>query len=177
MRKKERIITAAAVILAIILILGLSAVAANYGTAEDPLVTLSYLRDVLTPDLKKEVSTAAQEVKDELEGSFNGKIEAISRQLDDSGNAQHKTYTYSVVTLQSGQTLTGSIGTELMLRVGSAECFASGTTGIIDTTESKTLENGDAMKENHMYMITINGRGMKATSYVMVLVRGEYSIA
>ena len=176
MKKKEKLIMAAAVLLAVILITGLSAVAANYGTAEDPLVTLSYLRDVLTPKLKEEVGTAAREVKAELEESFTEKIDAISRQLENSDNTQHQTYTYSVVTLQSGQILTGKIGTELMLRIGTAECFASGTTGIIDTTDSKTLENGNPMKENHMYMITINGRGMKATSYVMVLVRGEYTV-
>ena len=175
--KKRIFVTAAAVVLSVVLIIGVGALAANYGTSEDPLITLSYIRDVLTPKLKSDAEDTIDTVKTELEADLDEKINAISKQLDNSDNALEKSYTYSVVTLQSGQRRTGSIGTELMLSVGTAKCYASGTTGIIDTTDSKTLENGDAMKENHMYMVTINGRGMTATSYVMVLVRGDYTIS
>lgn len=176
MKKKNKLIAAALVLLVFVAIVGVSAFAANYGTAEDPLVTLSYLRDVLTPQYKNSTNEEIQNAKNELAAEFDEKIDSISKQLESSDNALQQDYTYSVVTLQSGQKLIGSIGTELMLRVGTAECYASGSTGIIDTTDTVTLENGDRMKENHLYMVTINGRGMKATSYVMVLVRGAYEI-
>lgn len=85
---------------------------------------------------------------------------------------------FVLVTMSSGQTLKGEVGTEVMLRVGTAVCTASSTPGLIDATSAGTLNNGAALEKNHLYMMTIEDRGVKATaSTVKVLVRGSYTVA
>ena len=86
--------------------------------------------------------------------------------------------TFAVVTLSSGQTLHGSIGCEVMLRVGTAVCVSPSNPGLIDESSAVTLSNGGSLATNHLYMMTIDGRGVKATSgTVKLLVRGGYTIA
>ena len=64
-----------------------------------------------------------------------------------------------------------------MLRVGSAVCFTDTAPGFIDMTDGGTLENGQALVKNHLYMATIEGRGFTAQNAVKVLVRGSYTIS
>ena len=80
--------------------------------------------------------------------------------------------------LSSGQTLTGSVGCEVLLRVGTATCVASSAPGLIDETTGSTLAGGSALVQNHLYMMTIENRGVKATAATTkLLVRGTYTIA
>ena len=86
--------------------------------------------------------------------------------------------TFTVVTLSSGQTLTCDIGCEVMLRVGTATCVAPSTPGLIDESAGSTLSNGGSLVQNHLYMMTVEGRGVKATAATTkLLVRGSYTIA
>jgi hypothetical protein len=86
--------------------------------------------------------------------------------------------TFTVVTLSEGQVLTGSIGCEVMLRVGTAVCVSPSSPGLVDETAASTLNNGGALVQNHLYMMTIEGRGVKATAATTkVLVRGTYQVA
>lgn len=172
MLKKKKLVTIISAILGVILIVGIWAVAeTNYGSEGDPLITLSYINDVftkqITEKLNEQIDTRVTELKAELEASI---AELESRYSDQKR--------FVLVTLSDGQILTGSVGTELMLRVGSAVCYASASPGLIDSTSAGILENGGSLEKNHMYMITIEGRGIKAAaSSVMVLVRGDYTIS
>ena len=119
------------------------AAAGSIGSADDPLVTYSYVNDTL----KKEVLSEAN-------GGF------------------------VLVTMKKGETLKGAVGTEVMLRVGTATCTASSAPGLIDTTSAGSIDNGAALSKNHLYMMTIEERGVKATAAtVKVLVRGTYTVA
>ena len=119
------------------------AAAGSIGSADDPLVTYSYVNDTL----KKEVLSEAN-------GGF------------------------VLVTMKKGKTLKGTVGTEVMLRVGTATCTASSAPGLIDTTSAGSIDNGAALSKNHLYMMTIEERGVKATAAtVKVLVRGTYTVA
>ena len=83
-----------------------------------------------------------------------------------------------LVTLNEGQTLTGGVGCEVMLRVGSAVCVSPSDPGLVDETTASTLANGGALAQNHLYMMTIEGRGVRATAgTVKVLARGSYTVA
>ena len=85
---------------------------------------------------------------------------------------------FAVVTLSKGQVLTGDIGCEVMLRVGTASCVSPSNPGLIDETTAASLNNGGALAANHLYMMTIEGRGVKAGSdTTKLLVRGSYTIA
>lgn len=127
--------------------------AAEAGSAGDPLVTLSYLNETYLPKILAQVQQRAS-------GSGGGTASA-----------------FSVVELTKGQALTAGVGCEVMLRGGSAACVAAGSPGLIDQTTGATLENGKALEKNHLYMATIDGRGVTAADTVVLLVRGSYTVA
>lgn len=135
--------------------------ASNAGTERDPLVTLSYLNETFMGNVLQRVDQKIQERDRRLSGGIGGS--AVSG--------------FTLVDLTAGQTLYGGIGCEVMLRVGSAACVAASAPGLIDETDGTTLNGGGALVKNHLYMMTIEDRGVKATAgTVKLLVRGSYRI-
>ncbi len=144
--------------------------AAEAGSAGDPLVTLSYLNDTF-------LDTIMEKVDQKIAARNEQIVQRLGGQPVSSG-ATSSSAVFTVVTLSSGQTLTGDIGCEVMLRVGSATCVSPSSPGLIDESSAVTLDNGGALLQNHLYMMTIEGRGVKATAATTkLLVRGSYTIA
>lgn len=83
---------------------------------------------------------------------------------------------YQVVNLSAGQTITGGAACEFLLRSGTATCVSDTSPGLVDMTAGTTLAGGGALTANHLYLATIEGRGVKASTAVTLLVRGTYSI-
>ena len=164
--KQNRWLLRAAALLALCAVMMTGAsVAASVGSSKDPLITLSYLEDVFL-----------EEVLDRVDEKIEARNEALADELG-SGSGGTGADTFTVVTLSRGQTLTGDIGCEVMLRVGTAACVSPSSPGLIDESAASTLNNGGALAANHLYMMTIEGRGVQATSdTVKVLVRGSYII-
>ena len=166
--KKNRWFLRAVVLVVLSLMLNATVTVAGAvaGGSDDPLVTLSYLNDTFLGEILNKV--------DEKIAARNSQI--VQQLGGTMGSSTSSTFT--VVTLTSGQVLTGEIGCEVMLRVGAAVCVASSSPGLIDETTAGTLNNGGALAQNHLYMMTIEGRGVKATAATTkLLVRGSYSIA
>lgn len=156
--KKDRWLLRAAVLLALsaALMTGAS-LAAEAGSAQDPLVTLSYLNDTF----------------------FNSIMQRVDQKLaQQTGQAvPGSSASFTVVTLNEGQALTGGVGCEVMLRVGSAVCVSPSDPGLIDETAGTTLADGAALVQNHLYMMTIDGRAVRASGgTAKVLARGTYSV-
>ena len=163
-RKIALILTAVLLGLAVCL----PAAAAGAGTADDPLVTLSYLNETFLAAVQKRIDEAVASRNASLTAYIDGKL---------GGGSAGTASSFAVVTIPAGKTLVGDIGCEVMLRVGGATCVSPSTPGLIDETTGGTLENGKALVKNHLYMMTIEGRGVKAGSgTVKVLVRGSYTI-
>lgn len=155
--KKDRWLLRSVALLALsaVLMTGVS-LAAEAGSDRDPLVTLSYLNDTFFG---------------EIMGRVDQKIAERTGQAGDSAS-------FTVVTLSEGQALTGDIGCEVMLRVGSAVCVSPSDPGLIDETAGTTLAGGGALVQNHLYMMTIEGRAVRATAgTTKVLARGSYTVA
>ena len=149
------------VVLSVMLNATVTVAGAVAGGSDDPLVTLSYLNDTFLGEILNKV--------DEKIAARNSQI--VQQLGGTMGSSTSSTFT--VVTLTSGQVLTGEIGCEVMLRVGAAVCVASSSPGLIDETTAGTLNNGGALAQNHLYMMTIEGRGVKATAATTkLLVRG-----
>ena len=142
--------------------------AAEAGSSDDPLVTLSYLNETFLPSILRKV-----------DDKITDRNATILRQLGGSGSGTGTVAdTFTVVTLSKGQVLTGDIGCEVMLRVGTASCVSPSSPGLIDESSASTLNNGGALVQNHLYMMTIEGRGVQATAATTkLLVRGTYTIA
>ena len=169
MKTKMKVLCAALCVLLAVSV----AYAAGAGSSADPLVTLSYLNNIFAPQVEQEMETMVSGKAAELEGKFNESISKVNTGTGAGGESS----TFEVVTLSKGQVLTGDIGCEVLLRVGTATCVSSGSTGLIDVTDGSTLGDGKSLEKNHLYMVTISTRGVKATAdTVKVLVRGPYSI-
>lgn len=129
--------------------------AVNYGTQDDPLITKSYVDNVLIPQLEKE---------------FADKLEAeMPDSPENSGD-------YVLVTLSPGDSLSFSVGCEMILREGSAMCSGSSTV-MVDTTGGVSLQSGSYLLANHLYVAAAQDGGLKITGdSTKLLIKGEYSI-
>ncbi len=140
--------------------------AAEAGSPQDPLVTLSYLNETF-------LGTILQRVDEKIAQ----RNDTLAQQIGSAGLGTQSAANFTVVTLSSGQTLTGGVGCEVMLRVGSAVCVASSTPGLVNETTGSTINGGASLSQNHLYMMTIEGRGVRATAATTkLLVRGSYTI-
>ena len=160
--KKDRWLLRSVVLLALSAALMSSAsLAAEAGSSQDPLVTLSYLNDTF----------------------FNGIMQRVDQKIAERTGqalpgASSSSASFTVVTLSNGQTLTGDVGCEVMLRIGSAVCVSSSSPGLIDETTAATLAGGASLAQNHLYMMTVEGRGVQATAATTkLLARGSYTVS
>ena len=166
-----------------LLVVGVTA-AGTPGTETDPLVTLSYLNDTFMAQLlgkvDEKLTARDKELSDKLTAQVQADTKALAEKYGGSvqtGDNVGSTDTFAVVTLEKGQTLRGAIGCEVMLRVGTATCVAPSEPGLIDETDATALSNGKALVKNHLYMMTIDERGARATAATTkLLVRGGYTI-
>lgn len=162
-----------AVVLACALV-AVGAAAFAVGGSDDPLVSVGYLNKVFAPAVYEKVDKAVRDNEAALKADLD---KAIDEKLQTSGSSGGDSASFQVVTLSRGQTLTGQVGCEVMLRVGTAVCVSDSAPGLIDTTEGTTLNHGGALQTNHLYMVTIATRGVTATADVVkVLARGSYTI-
>lgn len=169
MKKNRWLLRAAALLLVSIALNVTLSAAAEAGSASDPLVTLSYLNETYMSVILDKVDSKITARNTEMTAKIQKATGTAS-----SGTAS----AFSVVTLSKGQTLTGEIGCEVLLRVGTASCVAASSPGLVDETTGGTLNGGGALTQNHLYMMTIENRGVKATAAtVKVLVRGGYTVA
>lgn len=163
MEWKKRVL--ALVLTAVLLTGGITALAA-VGTSDNPLVTLSYLKEGFTKAILSQTEQKISDAQATYEKKLDQKIEAATKQ--ESGST---TGAYAVVELSAGQVFAPQIGGELMLRAGSATT----TGGLLDTTTGTPLDSG-ALTGNHLYMVTASSQSVKADSSVTLLVRGAYTI-
>ena len=114
---------------------------------------------------------------DKLDGVADAYAQEVESLMGTSSGSGTASSVFSVVTVKAGQQLLGSTGCELLLRSGSATCVAASAPGLVDSTEGSTLASGGAVQPNHLYLITADGRGLKATADATVMVRGSYTIS
>lgn len=84
--------------------------------------------------------------------------------------------TLQVVSLTKGQQLEADAGAEIILRAGKATAVATAG-GVADLTAGKDLKTGDPIVANHLLLIPrTDGRGLKAGTDLVLVIRGTYSI-
>ncbi|MBQ3879213.1 MAG: hypothetical protein II727_02840 [Oscillospiraceae bacterium] len=84
MSKKKWITGLSSVLLVLLLLASYVAIAADTTGQEDPLVSLSYLTDVLAPETIEKVNAAIDLKADELEKSINLVLSEYTAQLEDT---------------------------------------------------------------------------------------------
>ncbi len=132
---KKIIITLVAITL-ILSTAGAVSLLAEPGDSGDPIITLSYVEEVV----KKELS-------------------------------------FQVVNMSKGDVLIGEAGTELILRMGTAQIIATEKGGLADLTAGTDLSDGTLMPSNHHLVIPVDdGRGIEAKDKVIVMVKGDFEL-
>jgi len=182
MKTGKKLVITLVIVLCIAAVAGITIIAAtNAGSQSNPLVTLSYLNN----DAKKDFLSSANSELDAQSGALRSELDdkisdfedKIESQIGSAGGASD-TDVFSVVTLSSGQTVVCSVGAEIMLRIGTAQAYGSDSPALVDTTSAVSVEAGESLTKNHMYMVTIAGCGVKATASVTkILIRGDYTIS
>lgn len=82
-----------------------------------------------------------------------------------------------VVSVPSGQRLTGGAGAEIIIRDGKAVAVAGSGGGLSDLTAAKDLKEGESLPPNHLLLVPReDGRGFAAVNNVTALVRGQYEV-
>lgn len=144
---KKIMLTAIALLFLSVCLPGL---AADPGSNEDPLVTLSYINDVLMPQVKSYVDS----------------------------KATASSTSFEIVNLKGGQTVIAGASTEMILRMGSAQIVATKKGGVADVTSGIDLQNGAVMPSNHLLIVPLDdGRGAQMLSDGIIMIKGSYKIS
>ncbi len=176
MKIKTRIITMLAIIIGGLFSFGVVAAATGgYGSSSDPLITLSYITDIFMPEMETTIDSTVEAKSTEISSKLDATIAELETKYNEASDAAAAS-TYTVISMSAGQKLVGVKGCEIMLRIGNAYCTAPASPGLIDTSTSGILENKGYLVKNHMYMVTIDGRGIQAEDDIMIIVRGDYTI-
>ena len=137
-------------------------VLAEPGASDDPLISKSYIENQLMPQIKQYIESRLAEVG----GGNNG-----------GGAAAVTADKFNVVNASAGQQIICSAGTELILRMGSASVIATEKGGIADTTDGFDLADGAFMPSNHLLIVPVSdGRGVRATTDIIVMIKGGYTV-
>ena len=197
MKQKKTSAKAAVVILIGLVLVGIAAIAAEYGTSADPLVSQSYIDSVFRPQLLSQVDSqinqklsaassqiqSAQDVIDQKIAEFESRQLSVnvdqtfmnnvsSRVIQSVSDQSVNNSTFKTVTLTTGKTMILSVGAELVLQSGTA----TGENTLVDTTTGGALSTGGAVQPYHLYLATAQGSGIRASSAVTLLVRGTYQV-
>ena len=218
MSKRKWILTTSAFLMILLLLTGYMAIAAEFGSQDDPVVALSYITDVLAPEILENVNDNIELKSKEFSTEMNQKLTEYTTQLDatiaefeernlniatdaqfidavttqvlarmnGSSNAGTGTSTgvniggndWKLIEVPKGKTVVFEVGGMVLLRIGDATCVAPSDPGLINLTTATVLGNGNHLAQNNLYMITVQGRGFKATgSTNKLLVSGSYTIS
>lgn len=186
MNKRTKILLS--VLLAVLLCGGalLIYAAETYSSKEDPLISLSYINEVLLPKVVEMISDASlgKEISTEPLTTEVPKETEAQPGIEYPEGTEHTGAQFTIVQLADGKALFASPSVcEVIVRAGSAVVVSPFTTkweeqGISDATDGAELYDGAAVPVNHTLLIPRDdGRGIVAKGgSVWLLVRGDYRI-
>lgn len=140
--------------LVLITVTGVALAASTQGSRNDPLVTLSYLNDVLIPDLMARADSH---------------IEEKANQLMEEARTGNKAV-FGTAEVLAGSKINLTAGTQIILRTGTA----TNTDGLIDLTEGGSMWN--LLQANHLYISVKDGQQVTVTENALFLIQGRYTI-
>ena len=132
------------------------AVTAAYaaGGESDPLVTLSYLKNIFAGQVQtmvdETVANSDAQLKNDLDKAISDWDARVKSAIDsaETGVGQGSAL-FKSVSFGKGQSLKCAAGAELVLRSGSAVANAD----LLDQTDGTALTKGQALKANHLYLV------------------------
>ncbi|ANE46699.1 hypothetical protein SY83_10915 [Paenibacillus swuensis] len=147
-----------------------NAPATQPGSANDPVVTKSYVDEQVASLVKAELA------------KLNGTTPPTTPTKPDQGKPDEGAPSAAMkpVTVRPGQTIIGSEGTEFVVRAGKGTAYTEDGGGLSDLTSAKDIGKGLSVGSNHYVVAPRAGRGItsdpKSKVSLIVLVRGGYTI-
>ena len=197
MNNKKWTIWLTCALVAVLMVAGLGVIAAEYGSQSDPLVTLSYIEQVLLPQAKKDVDQHVEDSMEDFEDLLNAKNKDIQKYIDKklrsfaSGDVDEalveeiaalileegepssvSNAPWAVITVPAGAIVVCEPGVQAVLRSGQA----SSTALLVDLSNGEDLTAGKALALNHMYVTDASGEGFFTAQGCTVLISGGYTV-
>lgn len=142
--------------------------AAAAGSEGDPLITLSYLKNVFTGQIQtmvnEAVSAGQEQNKKDLDAAIDEWDSKVSEAVKDALDAPvvEEPASFDPAALGEGKSLSFEAGCELIVRTGAPVCNVN----LIDQTDGSVLEAGKAMAANHLYIASEAGKVTAPSSVV-----------
>lgn len=121
-------------------------------TTDDPLITESYLNNVFFNKVKQYIS----------ENSGNG--------------GSVKEGSFKLASVGAGKTFIADEGCEFIVRQGEGEIIVSSLGGLSDVTDGADIISGTLPSNHHLIVPRSDGRGFKAKTDMLIMVKGSYNI-
>lgn len=143
------------------------------GGESDPLITKSYLEEQITPALRNEVNATAEAEMDHKLVELNQELEALRQQV--SATMVGGTGQYEVITLSKGDSMVLNVGTQVLVRSGTARATSTENPAFVNLTQGSTINTGSNLTANNLYLASATGRSILATADdTLVMVYGGY---
>lgn len=143
------------------------------GTADDPVVTKSYVDQQIQKALGGGTTTPTTPTNPTAP-TDNGNNNS------GNNNSSSSSDQVTIVTVKPGEKLIAAAGAEFIVRNGHAVIYSADSNGVADLTDGKDVINGQAVGNNHLMSFPRAGRGIMVQdgvkSSLTVMVRGGYSI-
>ncbi|GGJ01492.1 hypothetical protein [Paenibacillus hunanensis] len=175
------------------------------GSADDPVVTKSYVDQQIQKALGGNLNSGASNsssgssannnsntssgTKNNSSSSSNNSSSSSNTSNSNTGAATGSssnsastsaTAKIDIVELRPGKTLIAKAGTQIIVRHGNATVYSDGTNGIVDVTDGTDLGGNQAITNNHLLLFPRDGRGVMVTanqtSNATLMVIGSYDI-
>ncbi|HBY20529.1 MAG TPA: hypothetical protein DEG71_05895 [Clostridiales bacterium] len=151
------------------------------GSDSDPLITSSYLDKKM-----QEIVTTLQNSDKTTETALNQKIQqtseslsAMDKKVDDLSKqiGQTSAQGFEVINLSTGKRMICEASTEVILRSGKASVVSETSAGLSDVTAGGDIKAGETIVKDHLLIIPrSDGRGVRAETTVVIMVKGKYEI-
>jgi len=189
MKMKTIIITVMVIAAAV----GIFAIAVDYGTQSDPLVSLSYITDVFAPDVLKKAESTAKNTANQINSNIASYDSIVDKKVNEFTDrntatvdstmieqiankvpapATKQSAPFTTMELAAGKTVKLSKGCEVLIRSGSATCTAG---SLVNATTGAAVSPGGALAINHLYITAEAGATISMKSNSTVLIKGQYS--
>lgn len=149
-------------------------IAFGAGDSTDPLISKSYLDNILVPNILSQIDTKIDQKLATIDvGSSNNNNSNSNFGNPTVSNAN----VYVSVQVSAGQIILGDEGAQFILRSGSATSVCPGANGLVDTTSGTDVGEGAAIQPNHVYITPRDdGRGFHMYTDGYLMIKGNYSI-
>ena len=182
------------VVIALTFLFGVSPLSRAAGTSSDPVITLGWLNQTFNEAVGQRADAAWKPLLEQITAKLTAKkteaLQSVNQKglvnwmadgyIERTGGARTGyANRFANLSLNKGDTITGAIGTVLVLRAGNARISGvTGQTAINITTGVDAPTGADTVRNQQYLLLTTGGAGFVITSdKSAVAVRGGYRVA